>query len=806
MCRPGSEARIFARGTREEPWEPLRQFLLPLPVEVVEEFAPVWCGDPSAPILMPFSQSAAALRAASRHGRVVASDPNPLTALLQGLQVQPPPPQTVRKVLRALGDRPVRGARLGEVIPRLYETPCPSCGRPLIAEAFLWDRELRRPVQRKIRCAPCGLEGWVRTVPQDAARFAEPEKRGFHYWRVLDLLARRGEVLYPAAREFLDLYTPRNLQALDLLVTETASAFGKEEDRPLREVTWAMLIGCLERCSSLQPAEGLPVPRRLRPARRFLERNVWLALEEMAAYWEGLAREGGGRGAEIHLRSGSVGEAFSLLRRGESPLAILSPPPPHPIFWHLSYFWTCWLWGREAAEKVRPLLHLAGPSWTWYVQALTRALRVVAAYLDEAAPLVLWLRQDRYLAEAVFLAAASAGFSPVTGAVQFREMAPLSSGGAEVVALFRRAEALARGLADLPRAAREAARDLLGRLQEPVSFAQLWGAFYWRALEEGGLPDLFAAKGALVEAVRSLEGVLREGLTALVEAGEVETMGPWGQGQQPAPEEVETARPAQFWRRKRPWEGEFPFTDWVESAVWNTLLERPGQEAIDLCREVYGRLGGLCTPPVGWVEECLRSYGQEDERGRWSLRLEDHPERRAREFGDLLADLRALGEAFGFRVVENRAHLGQCHTGWARTSPLPAQAVPGLDEGKALACSALLPLPFAVGWMDEGRLQYVFALSWTSSAVPVAVGSAAGPAGVRRCLVVPGGRSGLLAYRKARAAWFSSLLERGNWHFIKYRHLRRLASEPQAVSRVRLEQSFGLDPVVERPDAQMSLF
>lgn len=798
MCRPGSEARVFARGAREERWEPLRQFLLPLPVEVLEEFAPIWCEDPGAPILVPFSQSAAALGVASRYGRVVASDPNPLTALVQGLQVQPPPPQAARRALRTLGDRPVKGARLRETLLRLYETPCPSCGRPLIAEAFLWDRELRRPVQRKIRCAPCGLEGWVRTVPQDGARFAEPEKKGFHYWRVLGLLARRGEPLYPVAREFLGLYTPRNLQALDLLVTEAASAFAGEEDRPLRDLAWAMLIGCLDLCCSLQPAEGLPMPRRLRPARRFLERNAWLVLEEMAAYWEDLAQGAtSGQGVGIHLHCGSVGEAFGALRRGESPLAILSPPPPHPTFWHLTYFWTCWLWGREAGEKVRPLLHLAGPSWTWYVQALARALRVVATYLQETAPLVLWLRQDRYLAEAVLLAAASAGFAPVTGAVQFREMAPLSSSGAEVVALFRRAAAPARGQVGLVQTAQEAARDLLTRLQEPGSFLQLWGAFYWRLLEEGLLPDLFASKGALVEMLRGLEGPLREGLAALKEAGEVEVLGPWEQGKAVPPEGEGAVHPALFWREKRPWEQAFPLTDRVEFAVWSALLERPGQRAADLCREVYGRLGGLCTPPAGWVEECLRSYGQEDAGGTWILRPEDRPEHRWEEFGDFLADLRALGQALGFRVVENRAHLGRCHTVWGEA--------PASLEAEEPSGAALLPLPFAVGWMDEGRLQYVFALSWTSSAVPVAVGSAAGPAGVRRCLVVPGGRSGLLAYRKARAPWFSSLLEQGNWYFVKYRHLRQLAAEPHAVSRARLEQSFGLDPIVEQPEAQMPL-
>ncbi|MBC7223642.1 MAG: hypothetical protein H5T59_05105, partial [Anaerolineae bacterium] len=435
--------------------------------------------------------------------------------------------------------------------------------------------------------------------------------------------------------------------------------------------------------------------------------------------------------------------------------------------------------------------------WTWYVQALTRAMRVVAAYLEETAPLVLWMRQDRYLAEAVLLAAASAGFVPVSGAAQAREISPLSSSGAEVVALFRRGRPAAPRVESeqvLDQMARSAVRDLLVGLQEPASFAQLWAACYWRMLEEGDLPRLFAAQGGLLEMARSVEGQLRKALAALAEEGQVEGMGPW---EEPAGEAASAARWPQFWRWRRPWEEDFPLTDRVESLVWAWLLEHPGQRAEHLFREVYARFGGLCTPPAGWVEECLRSYGHVEEGGTWRLRSEDHPERRWEELLSLLDALHTLGQALGFRVVARSEHVGQCRTCWGE---MPASL------GRGPSQEGVLPFPFAVGWLDEGRLQYAFALSWTSSVLPVVVGTGNGPAALRRCLVFPGGRSSLLHYRQTRAAWLPSFLSRGNWRFVKFRHLRQLAAEPQGVSRARLEHIFGLDPIVERPDAQMSLF
>jgi hypothetical protein len=58
----------------------------------------------------------------------------------------------------------------------------------------------------------------------------------------------------------------------------------------------------------------------------------------------------------------------------------------------------------------------------------------------------------------------------------------------------------------------------------------------------------------------------------------------------------------------------------------------------------------------------------------------------------------------------------------------------------------------------------------------------------------------LVWYKLKNMPLWSSLK---GWQFIKYRHLRRLAQE-KTPDRYSLQKIIGLDPVVERPGAQLS--
>jgi hypothetical protein len=71
--------------------------------------------------------------------------------------------------------------------------------------------------------------------------------------------------------------------------------------------------------------------------------------------------------------------------------------------------------------------------------------------------------------------------------------------------------------------------------------------------------------------------------------------------------------------------------------------------------------------------------------------------------------------------------------------------------------------------------------------------------------VIPGGRAGLVNYKLAHNPLWQQAMDKGNWRFIKYRHVRQLAAQPD-IDEYALRTIIGLDPIVEKDQAQLTLF
>jgi hypothetical protein len=71
--------------------------------------------------------------------------------------------------------------------------------------------------------------------------------------------------------------------------------------------------------------------------------------------------------------------------------------------------------------------------------------------------------------------------------------------------------------------------------------------------------------------------------------------------------------------------------------------------------------------------------------------------------------------------------------------------------------------------------------------------------------VLPEARADLVRFKLGRSPLLQRPLAEGRWEFIKYRHLRRLAqvTEPD---RHDLKKIVGLEPIIEKPEAQIPLF
>jgi hypothetical protein len=203
--------------------------------------------------------------------------------------------------------------------------------------------------------------------------------------------------------------------------------------------------------------------------------------------------------------------------------------------------------------------------------------------------------------------------------------------------------------------------------------------------------------------------------------------------------------------------------DRLEDVVLAELRSVDGTDAVELDTHLCEVLPGLLTPDRRLVMVTLRSYAQYDPEDQlWHLRLEDQPEAREADVREMLKLLSSLGEQLGFQVT-------------------------GVDQ---------------VEWRDESLgTSLQFRVDESAKLGSVMRGHARSAAEIE-AIVIPGGRSALIAEKARRDLRLQAWLESG-LHIIKYRHVRRL-SEDTTLSRDNLFERLALDPA-GREDPQLPL-
>lgn len=371
-------------------------------------------------VIDPFAQSDVVARAAVRLGRSVAvADFNPVQVLALRAALTPPPPQTVARAVLKLSesvkvDRPLRDAVRG-----LYQTRCPHCQADAIAEAFVWQAEPRRPLRKMLRCEVCGWRGAAPADADDVARATDLEPLSLAYWRLVERLADSADPLRPLAERLVACYTPRAQRALaDLLRHLDLLDLAPDEGEALRMA----LVGALDAGSILNATLwDTAAPRRLDPPRRFVELNVWDAVERIAADLRDTPPEPDAEWVAApdqiqttaalpfafvgRLPTRALGEALA----GRARVALGAPPRLTPLFWTLSWAWAGWLWSRRAATPLRPLVERGSFDWDWYSHALGAALRGLCRALTPDAAVALAWSADRDALAAVLVGATQAG-------------------------------------------------------------------------------------------------------------------------------------------------------------------------------------------------------------------------------------------------------------------------------------------------------------------------------------------------------------------------------------------------------------
>lgn len=734
---------VYLPGDDPQDPGPLARYLPPAPQGVAAAFLEQHTA-PGDWVLDPFGAAPRLAVEMARLGRrVLVAVNNPVARFLLEVVADPPPAAERRAALAELAAARKGEERLETALQSLYLTTCAKCQRRVPAEAFVWERGGKAPAARIYRC-PCGENGEFPAAEEDlasAARIAGTD--GLHRARALERVAAPTDPDRSHVAEALECYLPRAVHALITIVN-------KLESLPLaperRRALLALVLSAFDEANTLwpHPAER-PRPKQLTVPPRFLEKNVWLALERGLELWQG---EGtpvevvnwpslpAGTGG-LCLFEGPVRDLAPHLKEIPIAAVVTALPRPNQAYWTLSALWAGWLWGREAAAPFKSVLRRRRYDWNWHAAALYAALKNLSGRLPLNAPLfALVPEMEPAFLSAVLLAAAGAGFDLNGLALRTRH------DPAQILwrrRAFSRQDSGEDEATIDPGNVRQAMLDTLGERGEPLPYLHLHAA---------GMAAM-AADHTLrwrEEAISALHTPIQE---ALAGTGFVH------HAESPNPE-------SGMWGLTE-WDPETePLPDRVEVALVGLLQKQPVQSLRDLETALNLEFPALQTPSLGLIRAVLTSYAVETD-GLWKLRPEDAPAARR-------ADLESAAQALNALAPRLRYTPGRVVSPWR-----------------------------LVLWQEARQTAYSFHL--VASALAGRILRRERPAQGQPVLVLPGGRAGLLAYKLERDPSLKSALE--GWRVIKFRHLRRLA-EMADLTRPRWEKELSGDPI-EAPE-QMKLF
>ncbi|HYI21800.1 MAG TPA: hypothetical protein VEX62_04105 [Candidatus Limnocylindrales bacterium] len=221
--------------------------------------------------------------------RVYSCESTALTRLLAEVVLRPPDLRHFDAGLSQVATHPRGEVELKRGLEQMFTSRCPTCGRPVVVEEYIWDVGAKAPSRKVFRCSFCREQaraGESRTEPvddQDIRLATEIEDKPAA-WAIL---RSRFPILDPNQTlpdELLELYTPRSLVALEAIVTRL------DNDLKAPSVDAGLKLGLVHGLLSASRLNGYPgrvAALRIRhghvqqpTSRAWRERNPWFAFEE----------------------------------------------------------------------------------------------------------------------------------------------------------------------------------------------------------------------------------------------------------------------------------------------------------------------------------------------------------------------------------------------------------------------------------------------------------------------------------------------------------------------------------------------
>jgi hypothetical protein len=754
---------------------PLGRFLPPLPDGVIQTWL-VEKLEPGAWVIDPFGASPRLLVEATRAGyRVLAAVNNPITRFLIELYADPPSEEELRAALAELAGDQISRERLEPQIRLLYQTECAQCGRMIEAQAFIWERDGKTPISKIYACPNCKDTGERPATANDINRAAQSAASALHRSRALERVAPLSDPDRIYAEEALAIYPPRAIYVLLKLVNrlDVLTSYNKK-------LACALLLAAFDNANGLWHYPVIRFrPKQLGLPTRYLEKNIWLALEEAVSAWPetlnmtnithvpvSIWPELPEKGPGICIFEGRLRD-LAIQQESESfqidliEAMVCAVPRPNQAFWTLSALWAGWLWGQSASAPFKSVLRRRRYDWTWHVIALASAFGSLQPMLTEKTPCLGFIGEAEpgYLSSAV-IAGELSGLH--------LEGLALRSGQGQAQIHWRRQDYQPSHLDEqqCQNLVLKYVVEYLRQRGEPAGYLKVHAAGLVGLAQEHAFnpKSIDSPAEALRRAEEAIENTLSAGrpFTRINASDRSLEVGQWWLDE-------ESLDSMEF---------ELPLADRVEMSLVRSLQAQPGIGFSTLDAAVCRELTGIFTTDIDLIQECLKSYAEEQPvgSGTWRLRNQDEPAERRADIEEIQSLLSGLAGKLGY---------------------LPASAFDENDMG-------IRP---PVIWQGlDGAVVYLFYL--TASGVLGKIETLVDLIkdqleSVPKCMIVlPGSRAGLVEYKLHHNPYLRAKLET-NWTFLKYRHVRWLM-DFENLNKTNLDESLNRDPLANR-DPQILL-
>ena len=766
------ESATFIPGHSQISPEPLARYLPPLQVGIVSSWLKTQFPNSNSKqkqirVLDPFGASPRlAAEAASAGHCVVVVVVNPVMRFLFEMAANQPTKNELRAAIADLGASLKGDQRIEPFINSLYQTECYQCQHTVIAKSFIWERGASGPSKRLFDCPHCGISGVYPTTPDDIDRAEQFSRSGLHHALALERVAPINDPDRERVEEALASYLPRALYVIFTLLNKIE---GKNHQK--QTLLKALLLSACDRANTLwQYPTSRARPRQLTVPPQFYEHNIWLAMEDAIhqwttsdgisaasiplTMWPDLPPPGGG----ICLYEGRLKD-FKQEYHHPNPqkiktsAVIMAVPRLNQAFWTLSAVWSGWLWGRSASAQFKGVLRRRRFDWAWHTKALYTTFSQLSTLLDDGVPFLGLIGElEPAFLSAALLSAELAGID--LSSIALRE----ETQQAQIHWTYKTSpisHPMAGNRSEIDQKivnlVNKASKQHLVQRREPADYNYLHASSLLELAQTHiirNIPELSPS-----DILGRIHDLIPQ---ALLASGDFARYGG-------SDHSLEVGL---WWLSGKDKTIRLPLADRIEKECVRFLLKNPECTFTELEISICEQFPGLFTPSAEEIKLCLESYSEklDQESDFWSLRPQDRPKARKSDLINMQQSLLNLADRLGYRSQVNSE-----------------RSLTWMGANKEIKCTFYV---IASAIISELVLE--------STTLPH-----------QSIIVIPGGRSNLIAYKLRRDPRLAEIIASG-WRIIKFRQVR-LLEQDQNITKNNIDEQFGLDPPLSS-DPQIPLF